>query len=1039
MTLCRLRAVGVSIAVFTMICSARPADLPGAGQDAGKTVVYRDTWGVPHIYAPTTEAGTYAMGWAQAEDRPQELLKNFLRAMGQSARFDGPKGIQSDTVAHLWDHYGTAKRYFHKNGPETRGQICAFVRGINDFYAAHPEDIPTWWGERKVDEYMVVAFGRLFLYSWSIGQALGDLRAGGIQPGFDEESRGSNQWAVSPQRSAEGAAILCIDPHLSWWGPSRFWEFRIHAGELHGSGVTLAGFPGIGLGHNENVAWAMTTGGPDTADVYELKLKPDDPTKYQYDGEWRPLSRRAVTLEVKGIGPKVITVWSSHHGPIVAMRGGKAYAAKIAYADEVQVAEAWREFNIAEDYRGVMKGLSTQQLFPQNVMVADTSGNIYYQRTGRVPHRPSGYNWSKPVDGSTSATEWNGLHPASDHLQVLNPPQGYMQNCNIPPDVMMVDSPFSPEKSLSYIYGSSGGHTNQRGARAVQLLHADSSVTVEEAMAYACDVHPYGVERWLTALKRADAEFGKFLRSDADYEAGIKDLLSWNGDLRRDSAAALKYYYWRRQIVEDYGDEEVSYAASRVDFHLAALGKQAPEIELSDMELQAAVDSLAVAMAKLKSDHGSLDAAFGDTFRVGRDDVSWPLGGGGDYGLTTLRNVGYGSERDDHTRWADRGQTSTQIVLLSKPIQSWTYLPVGQSDRPASAHYRDQAEKLFSPRRLKPTWWLPEDLARHVESRSVLPKATQTDAQATQLADSAPEAPGFQSREEVLEALRTGKIKAINPVIEMPKGVELIKDIEYGRVGDRVLKLDLYKPKKTAGAGPGLVFIHGGAWKGGNKDIYRIYAARYAQRGYVAVSIAYRLSGEAPFPAAVEDAKCAVRWMRTNADKYGVDAQNICVVGGSAGGHLALMVGYTSGDESLEGSGGHKGVSSRVQAVVDIYGPCDLTVPVVRDAGVVREFLGGQKYEDARELYRKASPLFALTADDPPTLLLHGTLDEVVPIDQSDKLASALKQVGVKFTYDRLDGWPHVMDIAQIVFDRCVFFIDRFLGEHMPVPKPAES
>ena len=217
---------------------------------------------------------------------------------------------------------------------------------------------PSWWGDRKVDEYMVVAFFRFFLYGWSVGQVFDDLQAGGIQPGFDEVSRGSNQWSVSPGRSAEGAAILCIDPHLSWWGPSRFWEFRIHAGVLQGSGFTLPGCPYIGLGHNANVAWAMTTGGPDTADVYELTLKDDDPTKYLYDGQWRTLSRREATLEVKGAPPQKITIWSSHHGPIVAMRKGKAYAAKMAYAEEVQLAEAWYEFNTAKDYTGAVQAMT---------------------------------------------------------------------------------------------------------------------------------------------------------------------------------------------------------------------------------------------------------------------------------------------------------------------------------------------------------------------------------------------------------------------------------------------------------------------------------------------------------------------------------------------------------------------------------------------------------------------------------------------------------------------------------------------------------
>jgi len=721
------RSILVLVGVFAFVSVAGAADLPGTGADAGKTVVYRDTWGVPHIYAPTVEAGLYAMGWAQAEDRPEQLLKNFLRATGESARFAGPDGVESDLLAHLWDHYGTAKRFADRIRPEVRAHLRAFVRGMNDFYAAHPADVPKWWGDRQVDEYMVPAFSRLFLYNWSSDQAFGDLARGGIEPGFEQMPRASNQWAVSPSRTAEGVAILYIDPHLSWWGPSRFWEFRIHAGELHGSGFTLAGSPYIGLGHNANVAWAMTTGGPDTADVYELTLKEDDPTKYLYDGEWRQMTSREVTIEVSGADLQKFTLWKSHHGPIIATRGRKAYAAKMSYADAVQISEAWYKFNFAKDYRGAVAAMDTLMLFPQNVMVADTSGNIYYQRTGRVPRRPTGYDWSRPVDGSSSATEWQGLHPASDHLQVLNPPQGYMQNCNIPPDVMMVDSPFSPEKTLPYIfsdldYGPPSGWTNQRGARAVELLHADSSVTVDEALAYAVDAHPYGVERWLEVLKRADAAFEDTYRSNPDYTAGIKDVLTWDCESRRDSTGALKYYYWRKQLVDDHGRQVVNAVARQVDYHLAALGKPAPPVKLGDQQLRGAAASFASAMARLKADHGSLDATYGDTFRVGRDETSWPLGGGsgGEFGLSTLRSVNYERERDDHTRWGRSGQTSTEIVVMSKPVKSWTYVPIGQSDRPSSPHYRDQAEKLFSKRQLKPTWWQPKDLADHIESRTVL-------------------------------------------------------------------------------------------------------------------------------------------------------------------------------------------------------------------------------------------------------------------------------------------------------------------------------
>jgi acyl-homoserine lactone acylase PvdQ len=715
------------VCVFVSVSGwmAQAADLPGTGPDDGKTVVYRDTWGVPHIYAPSVEAGLYAMGWAQAEDRPEELLKNFMRAMGESARFEGPGGVRTDAVVRMFDHYGTAKRLADRIRPEVRQHLKAFVRGVNDWYLEHPDDIPAWWGNREVDEFMAVAFARLFLYGWSIDDAFDDLQRGGVAPGFDETSRASNEWAVSPSRSAAGAAILLIDPHLSWWGPSRFWEFRIHAGALHGSGFTLPGFPYVGLGHNANLAWAMTTGGPDTADVYALTLHPDDPTKYKYDDEWRELTARDITIEVRDRDPHKMTLYASHHGPIVALRGGKAYAAKTAYADCVQINEAWYELNFAKDYRGAVRAMETRQLFPQNVMVADTSGNIYYQRTGRVPVRPDGYDWTRPVDGSTSATEWQGTHPASDHVQVLNPPLGYMQNCNIPPNTMAAESPFDLEDVPFYLVTNKSYEPNQRGARAVELLHADDSVTVQEAIAYALDVHPYGVERWLKVLKDADAKFGEPHRANPDYVAGIEDLVNWDGEMRRDSAGALKYYYWRSQLIEDHGGDAIRSASRRIDFLQASLGRTPPPIELNDDEYQGALDSLDKAMAALKEDFGSLSATFGDKFRVGRDDVSWPLGGGSlsEVGMRVLRSVSYERERPDHTRWGRAGQTSTQIVVLTKPIQSWTGPPVGQSDRPESPHYRDQAEKLFSPRRLKPTWWQPAELAEHIESRHVLPKA----------------------------------------------------------------------------------------------------------------------------------------------------------------------------------------------------------------------------------------------------------------------------------------------------------------------------
>jgi len=301
--------------------------------------------------------------------------------------------------------------------------------------------------------------------------------------------------------------------------------------------------------------------------------------------------------------------------------------------------------------------------------------------------------------------------------------------------------------------------------------------------------------------------------------------------------------------------------------------------------------------------------------------------------------------------------------------------------------------------------------------------------------DSPPPAPGYKTPAEVMAAIVAGEIKLIKAPKELPAGVIEQKNIEYGKVGDHALLLDLYVPEKISKPVPGLIFIHGGGWTGGSRDVYKPYTVSYAKKGYVAATISYRFSGEATFPAAVEDAKCAVRWLRANAATYHVDPNKIAVIGGSAGGHLSLMVGYSSEVPALEGKGGNPNVSSRVQAVVDFYGPYDLTTDFARQAGVVKKFLGGKTYDEAPELYKQASPMTYLSKNDPPTLILHGTIDDVVPIEQSDRLAARLKELGIPEVYDRLEGWPHTMDAAEIVNQRCQYFMDAFFAKYLPLPK----
>jgi acetyl esterase/lipase len=174
--------------------------------------------------------------------------------------------------------------------------------------------------------------------------------------------------------------------------------------------------------------------------------------------------------------------------------------------------------------------------------------------------------------------------------------------------------------------------------------------------------------------------------------------------------------------------------------------------------------------------------------------------------------------------------------------------------------------------------------------------------------------------------------------------------------------------------------------------------------------------------------------MRSQGSKIQVDSEKIAVIGGSAGGHLSLMVGYSPDVPELEGDSGHAGVSSKVQAIVDLYGPVDLTTDFAQNSRLVSRFIG-KSYDEAEAAYRLASPISHVTRDDPPTLILHGPTDDVVSIVQSDMLAAKLKATGVRYVYDRLPGWPHAMDLSNDVYVRCRWFMDHFFDRYLPLPE----
>jgi acetyl esterase/lipase len=270
-------------------------------------------------------------------------------------------------------------------------------------------------------------------------------------------------------------------------------------------------------------------------------------------------------------------------------------------------------------------------------------------------------------------------------------------------------------------------------------------------------------------------------------------------------------------------------------------------------------------------------------------------------------------------------------------------------------------------------------------------------------------------------------------VPEPPADVILEADIDYSNIGGR-MQMDVVRPRQGAAPLPAVVCIHGGGFRGGTRQRYLPIAYHLAQHGYVAAAVSYRLSPMNQFPAPVEDVKAAVRFLRANAARFGIDAERIGAVGGSAGGHLALMLGLTGGVAEFEGPGPNQDRSSRVQAVVNFYGPTDLTKSYepgksVDAAEVLPMFLGGD-LEHNRPAHVRASPLQWVSPNDAATLTIHGTKDTYVAYEHAQWLAERLEAAGVPTKLETIEGAGHGFKDADL--DRAnaamVAWFDRWLA-----------
>ncbi|MDP2338770.1 MAG: alpha/beta hydrolase [Bacteroidota bacterium] len=280
-------------------------------------------------------------------------------------------------------------------------------------------------------------------------------------------------------------------------------------------------------------------------------------------------------------------------------------------------------------------------------------------------------------------------------------------------------------------------------------------------------------------------------------------------------------------------------------------------------------------------------------------------------------------------------------------------------------------------------------------------------------------------------AIRVGLEKMIDRTPDIPADIEEIKNIEYKNVDRKSLQLDMYIPQTIRKPAPLLVFIHGGGWRSGERADYLVYLVAFAKKGYMTATVSYRLLKDGPYPACAEDITDAVQWFYKHGTEYGYDPDRIALIGGSAGAHLAMLAAYewqkpgVTNDSLFVSPNRH-----RIKAVVEIYGPVDLTTEYSRTHNTVTTFIT-HSFEEAPELYLEASPAHYLDKTDPPTMILHGTSDNLVPISQSDNLKASLDSLGIPNVYCRVPLWPHTMDVVQRVNDYSQVQMSSFFEKYL--------
>ena len=685
---------------------------------AADITIIRDDFGVPHIYGKTDADAVFGLLYAQCEDDFNRVEQNYIWATGRLAEVEGEDALYSDLRAKLYMTEAEAKAHYEKSPPWLKELCDAFADGVNYYLHTHPEVKPRLL--TRFEPWMPMYFSE-----GSIGGDIERVRTAKIKALYEHgaevpaetqlalqraeaelEPQGSNGIAISGDLTQSGNAMLLINPHTSFYFRG---EVHVVSEEgLNAYGAVTWGQFFVYQGFNEKTGWMHTSTYTDVIDEFKETIEERDGNlMYKYGTQWRPVMKYDIPLKYKdgdSLKEKTITGYRTHHGPITHQIDGQWVASALMWEPVDALKQSYIRSK-QDGYTGFRQMMDIRTNSSNNTVYADAEGNIAYFHGNYIPIRDTIYDYTQAVDGSNPATDWQGLHTVDEAITLLNPENGWLQNCNSTPYTAALE--FSPKKE-DYPRYMSIDRENFRGVHAIDLLQKGSDYTLDSLIELAYDPYLPAFAKLIPGLIDAYNQNGK----SQHLTEAIGHLRDWDFKTSADSKAmTLAHYY-----ASNYSQNGHRPDGIKSDMQLLThFGTQSPiEERLAIFE---------EALTQLETDFGTIPT-WGEVNRFQRingdirqafDDntPSTPVGlASGRWGALAA----YGARYHNNTKkiYGTRGNSFVAVVEFGEKLKAKTSLAGGQSGDPNSPHFDDQIDD-YANARFKDVPYYKEDVLKRAQ------------------------------------------------------------------------------------------------------------------------------------------------------------------------------------------------------------------------------------------------------------------------------------------------------------------------------------